>query len=145
MIKSIIFSIICLSLLISCWNNDSDTIKLADKRRNDSIQAVREIEELAKPAYIDAYKKVNEIKMNVKLAEKGLLKAEEVVSQFNRVLGPEMGQLRKLSQVKQRLDTAGDAYIQFKYKRAQAEIALYKAAELKHRLEMADSIHYKKD
>ena len=41
------------------------------KKTKDSLDLVREIEEEAKPVYIDAYKKVMEIKTNIELAEKG--------------------------------------------------------------------------
>ena len=144
---TIIFFIAFVQLL-SCKtenknNNQKDstttvTDSIAQKTK-DSLELVSEIEEEAKPAYIDAYKKIMEIKTNVELAEKGDLNKSQVVADYNERLGPEMGRLSTLSQVKTRLDTAGDAYIQYKFKRACADIALSKAAEQKFNAKTFDS------
>ncbi len=109
---------------------DSNEDSLATKKA-DSLRLISEIEAEAKPAYVSAFSAVMTIKAEVEECEKGLLKSRDVVSHFNSTLGPEMGRLSTLSQVKQRLDTAGDAYVDYKFKKACAAIALEKAGAAK--------------
>ncbi len=109
------------------------------QKTEDSLKLVREIEEEAKPVYIETFKTVHEITTYVEMAEKGEVNKNEVIAMYNEKLGPGMGKLSTLSQIKKRLDTSGDAYIEFKFKKACAEIALSKAAEQKFKANMLDS------
>ena len=101
---------------------------------------IKEIQEEAKPVFIKTYKIVHEIMDDVDLAKQGLLPKSAVIQKYNEVLGPEMGRLKTLTQIKARLDTAGEGYIKYKFIKAQAEIAREKAAEKKHTA-IKNSIH----
>lgn len=52
----------------------------------------------------------------MELADSGSMKKTGVVPEFNWILEPKMCYLKTLSQVKKRLDSGGDAYIEFKHK-----------------------------
>ena len=144
---SIIFLIVSLQSACQTNNKDNTQKKLKTttqidsqaQKTKDSLELVREIEEEAKPVYIETFKTVHEIKTYVEMAEKGEVNKSEVIAMYNEKLAPGMGKLTTLSQIKKRLDTAGDAYIEFKFKKACAEIALSKAAEQKFKANMLDS------
>ena len=127
---------LALIIFISCQNStnlDRQSVVEDSLRRErlDSVKLVREIETEAKPAYIEAYEAVQDMKDKIRLSEQGLIRRSDVIDDFNQTLGREMGRLSSLSQIKERLDTAGDAYIQFKFKKACANVAMEKAASLK--------------
>lgn len=106
------------------------------EKAKDSRNIRKEVEEEARPVYVETFKTVYEIKTYVEMARKGKMSKSKAIAMYNNKLGPEMGELSSLSKIKERLDTAGDAYIKYKFLQACAEIALRKAAEASFKAEM---------
>lgn len=126
---------ILIVLLLSCGSGKQNEIKTQSTEGPDQKNAEALIMEKAKPAYTKAFTEINEIKSLVKLAEDGLLKQDEVIRKYNNTVGQTMGQLHKLTDVKMRIDTAGDAYIKYKWNIEAAKIAREMAAEKAFELE----------
>ncbi len=122
-------------LLLSCNNSEiktfaDTTIANTNVDSSNSEQALRQqIAEEAKPAYIDAWTKITKIRQYINLADSGKLQKKDAVYLYNSTVGSTMGKLTSFSAVKNRIDTAGDAYVDYIYKKAQADIALQHAAE----------------
>lgn len=138
--KFLFLLLIGILVVSGCNSTNTNTERKSYHSYKDSIAMIREIEEEAKPAYIEAYTKVAELRQYIRLAEAGQLTNDEVVAEFNRNFGGELGRLKTLQEVKQRMDTAGDGYIKFRFLKAQADIALRKAAEKQFEINSLDSI-----
>jgi len=65
------------------------------------------------PEYKKAVADVSHVKKNVELANKGQLKANYVVNDYNTRLGARMGKKQTLAQVEDRINSTGDKYIRY--------------------------------
>src|ERR1043166_4986786 len=96
-----------------------DSIAHAERNDKDSIELKKEllkqIEELAKPVYVEAYTVIHTLRSEVELAKKGTIPKSGVVRHFNETVGRTMGRRSTLEQVDKRLQEAGDAYIEFMF------------------------------
>lgn len=119
------------AISFSCGENKSDNatnvIEPAQDRKTDLES---EVAELAKPAYIEAFTQVHTLKNNISLVDSGLVEKSAVVREYNSTVGLYMGRLSDFESIRARMDTAGDAYIEFRYQKEKARIAFEKAAEL---------------
>lgn len=126
----------CLLLIFcSCNNQSTDKQTVTEPVTADKSSLENLVLEKAKPAYTKAYTEISEIKANLKMAEDGLIEKEQAVKLYNNTVGVTMGKLTKFSDVKTRIDTAGEAYVQYRWKAAAAKIATEMAAEKKFEIE----------
>lgn len=122
-------------VLLSCNNTkiktaaDTTAINTSVDSSNSEENLRQQIAEEAKPAYVDAWTKIAKIKQYINLADSGKMQKKDAVYLYNSTVGSTMGKLSSFSAVKTRIDTAGDAYVDYVYKKAQADIALQHAAE----------------
>lgn len=79
-------------------------------------------------AYQDAVKSVNELKINIDLAKKGLIDKKAVVEQYNESIGKVTGEVKNLDEAEKELTRNGDAYIKMMLYKAAANLALEEAA-----------------
>lgn len=130
-------TILLLFLVMSCnYANDKFDSKVNSTERAKSLEA--EISKEAEPVYIEAYTKVNGLRINIKLANEGTLNKKDVLREYNSGIGTVMGNLKSFSDMQKRIDTAGDAYIQYMVLKAKADIALRKAAEKSYESKMQE-------
>ena len=115
--------------------NNIDSNTLAPVTKKDSLENDQrlksEIEEEAKPVYVEAYKTILTLRSYIRLADSGRIKRSDVVREYNSAVAGTMGHLSNFKKVKQRIDDDGDAYAEFMFKKACAEIAARRAAEAK--------------
>lgn len=93
------------------------------------------IKEEAKPAYVEAYKKISYLKMQLQSVANGDVRPETVIREYNEILGYEIGRLKTLKEIKAKLESSGDAYVKYKWMKRAAEIAREKAAEESFKVE----------
>lgn len=84
---------------------------------------------LAGSEYTSAVKSVNELRINIDLAKKGVISKEVVLKQYNESIGKTTGQISNLDQAEQALVKNADAYIKMTLYKAAAQIALEEAAK----------------
>lgn len=113
--------------------------KLSDKISGVSKEQklLNSIMEESKGSYVQAATTVAELTEEVKLAKDGFIDKQDVVQHYNETLGQTMGTVQSLDEVEQKLTANGPAYIEMMYKKAQANLALQKAAELALNTELA--------
>jgi len=79
--------------------------------------------------YKKAVTDVNELRINIDLAKKGIIDKKDVLNEYNKTLGDTMGKVSSLDEAEKMLVKNGDAYIQMTLLKAAANLALDKAAE----------------
>ncbi|SMC53301.1 hypothetical protein [Pedobacter nyackensis] len=79
--------------------------------------------------YTQAVKNVEQLRINVDLAKKGLYDKKAVVDEYNKSIGVTAGQVKNLDEVEANLVKNADAYIQMTLYKAAANLQLQKAAE----------------
>lgn len=84
----------------------------------------------AKKSFVEAYTTVDTLRTNIDLAKKGLISKTDVVKEYNETLGKTTGFVNSLSEAEAKLGANADAYIEFTLKKAVAQIAAGKAAEI---------------
>ena len=84
------------------------------------------VKDEARESYARAEKNIRDLKEAIARADSGLQKKAEVIDQYNTTVGAVLGDLTSYGAVKQRIEEGGDAYIDFVYKKAVAEIAMRK-------------------
>ena len=89
----------------------------------------------AKDEFTEAYKNVQLLTTNIQLAKDGFISKEGVVKQYNETIGKTTGLVSSLNEAEAALNKNAQAYIDFTLKKAVANIALGKAAELAFKLE----------
>lgn len=77
----------------------------------------------------NAVKIVDELRINIDLAKKGILDKTQVTEQYNKVLGDTFGNASNLDEAEQNLIKNGQAYVDMTLLKAAANLALDKAAE----------------
>lgn len=97
-------------------------ITIAQESNDSTILA--KVRELAKPVYMEAYRVVHNSKKKVEWAYAKHINASEAIDYYNTNLGPIMGKLKTLIEVKKRLDSSGDDYIEYMFLKEQAKVAL---------------------
>ena len=134
-------TIIFILTITACQNQETKNAESAGnepshiekKAIQDSIVSkedlVKQIEELAKPVYVEAYTIIHTLKNEVELAKQGTISKSGVVNHYNQTVGETMGRKSTLEAVDKRLQEAGDGYIDFMFKKECARIATQKAAE----------------
>ena len=98
------------------------------QNRTDTL--LKQIQLEAKPVYVKAKTEISELRNLVDLAKKGLINKNSVVNKFNELVGPIMGIQSSFNAIDKRLKNAGDAYVDFMFKKELARIANKRAAEL---------------
>lgn len=84
----------------------------------------------SKDAFVKATVEVENMKTVVDQAKNGIISKEEAVKVYNKTLGEALGTVQGFDEVEQRLVDGADAYIDAMAKRAAANLALQKAAQL---------------
>lgn len=84
----------------------------------------------AKGKFVEATSTVFELRTNIDLAKKGFISKDGVVKMYNETIGKTTGFVSNLNEAEQALNRNADAYIQFTFKKAVANLALAKAAEV---------------
>jgi len=80
-------------------------------------------------SFADAIKNVDELKIQIDLAKKGIADKEEVLKQYNDTIGKTTGQVESLDQAEKALAANANDYIQMTLKKAAANISLQEAAQ----------------
>lgn len=89
-----------------------------------------------------AVKDVNDLRINIDLAKKGMVDASDVVDQYNTTVGKAAGQVNNLRDAEQRLIDNADSYVQMMFYKSAAALAsdevsekLYETAKKRFELE----------
>lgn len=89
-----------------------------------------------------AIKDVNDLRINIDLAKKGMVDASDVVDQYNATIGKAAGQVNNLKDAEQRLIDNADSYVQMMFYKSAAALAsdevsekLYETAKKRFELE----------
>lgn len=90
---------------------------------------MEEIKEEGRPYWVQAKKELFSIQNYIDLAEKGLVKKNDVIAEFNNTIGKVIGKSNSFDDVKKRVENSGDAYVEFVFNKACADIANRRAAE----------------
>lgn len=116
-------------------------ISSCSSSENSEASIRNEIMEEAKPVYVDAFVKINTLKNYIHFVDDGTMDKKQVVNEYNNTFGYRMGFLKTFAEVKQRIETAGDAFIDYVYKKECARIALMKSANIQ--FEISESENFK--
>ena len=125
-----------MACLVSCNSQNksqslikSDTSESSMKAKiyNDALQTDYN-KALQSDTYKNAWMDVQQIKEDVNLADSSLISKDGVINEFNNGVGQTMGQVKKLSQVKEKLKNIDSTYLKFVALKVSAQIALQKAA-----------------
>ena len=119
--KTLTLLIICLPVF--CFGQ-SDSIYLKKIKKEIALEA--------KPVFIKATAQILELRNDVELAKKGLLKKSDVIKQFNETVGPVMGNQKTFEGVEKRLKESGDSYPEYLFLKEEARLSYLKAAEAKY-------------
>lgn len=84
---------------------------------------------LGEGAYVEAVKNIEQLRINVDLARKGIVKKTDVVNEYNRTLGDTAGRVNSLNEVEKFLVDKSDAYIKAMLFRSAANLAVEDAAK----------------
>jgi len=87
--------------------------------------------------YSNAIQQMNQMKINVGLAQKSFLSKKEVLQQYNDTLGKTMGKASNLNDVEAKMTKDGGAYIKMTLLKATAQLALQDAAKKAYEAEQA--------
>jgi hypothetical protein len=109
-------------------------LDLFKKKSNEATKAQESLTSaFASTEYTSAVKNVAELTTNIDLAQKGFLRKDDVLKQYNETIGLTTGQVSSLDEAEQALVKNGPAFIQMQLLKATAQLALDEAA--KKRLE----------
>lgn len=86
--------------------------------------------------YTGAVNNVNELRINIDLARKGLLDKEKVLNQYNTTIGQTTGEVNNLDEAEKALVRNGDAFIKVTLLKAAAQLALDEAAKKSYEAEI---------
>jgi hypothetical protein len=136
--KSIVLLTFTLLFFISACNQQStteETIK-GTKTKIDSTNIVSSNdlenqiyrEALGSQIYNDAWMQIETIKLQIRLADSGVVSSKEVVQNFNNLVGMTMGVANDLPQVKMKM-SKDTAFLRFVALKEAARIAMQKAAD----------------
>ncbi|QEM09276.1 hypothetical protein [Mucilaginibacter rubeus] len=87
--------------------------------------------------YSKAIRQLDELKINVDLANNSFLKKKDVLNQYNETLGKTMGKASSLAEVEEKLTKNGPDYIKMTLYKAAAQSALQDAAKKAYEAEQA--------
>jgi hypothetical protein len=105
-------------------------LDLFKKKLNQGQMAQEALKDsIAGSEYKKAQSEVNDLRINIDLAKKGMYDKKAVVDEYNKSIGSVAGQVKNLSQVEQGLIENADAYIQMTLYKAAANLQLEKAAQ----------------
>ena len=130
------FIAVLVIFLSACSDDNQDepaaVNKPVEKQTPDSISIEKKVkaavEDEARESYARAKENIRVLKESIARADSGLQQKAAVINQYNTTVGAVLGDLTSYSAVKKRIEEGGDAYIEFVYKKAVAEIAMRKAA-----------------
>jgi len=83
----------------------------------------------------EAVVNIDDLKIKIDLAKKGVIDKEEVLNQYNSTIGTTTGLVTDLDSAERELVKNGDNFIRMTLKKAQAQAALSKAADLQLKAE----------
>lgn len=94
------------------------------------VQKFKSLGEAAKSSdFTDAVKNVNELRIEIDLAQKGLLKKDEVLKRYNDTIGKTTGFVNSLNEAESALAKNAENYIRFTFLKAAAQATLSSAAQ----------------
>lgn len=112
---------------LNLFSKSADNAKL---RQNSLEKAI------SSSSYSDAVKNINELRINIDLAKRGLINKDEVLKQYNETIGKTTGQVKTLDQAEQDLSKNADDFIKATLYKAAAQIALEEAAKKAYEAEI---------
>lgn len=84
----------------------------------------------SKDSFVNATLEVNNLKIAIDQAKRGIITKEEAVKLYNDTLGKTTGNVKSLEEAETDLIEKGDAYIRFTFLKAAANVALGESAKL---------------
>lgn len=79
--------------------------------------------------YAEAIKNVNELRVNIDLANKGFLNKDKVLKQYNETIGKTIGRADSLNEAEQLMIDKSDDYLRVMFLKAAAQLTLEEAAK----------------
>lgn len=105
-------------------------LDLFKKKSDEAAKAQKTLSDaFASTEYTGAIKNVAELTTNIDLAQRGFLRKDDVLKQYNDTIGKTTGQVSSLDEAEQALVKNGPAFIQMQLQKAVAQIALDEAAK----------------
>lgn len=121
-------------LFLSCDHQEQKTVSEIREPETSEVKIERvkqEIAEKAKPVYIKALAKINELNAKFDLAANGTISKKEALFDYNNSVGENLGKTNSFDFARKRLSEAGEAYAEVLYKKEQARLLFEKSAEEK--------------